>query len=384
MIIDKEQLIALLVDKTGLDEEQVEGQLSKLIERINEAAKEGKTFEIEGFGTFGMEDGVLEFTPADRLQTEVNNKYAGMKPIELIGAFKEPDEDEIPEIVEDTPEQSDKVWAFDEDAAEESEDEVVEAGQEQSKDIEEVPEQEISSEEAQEEFEALINGDSEIESSEESEDDLEEKSEQQEPETATVADEEASAPETSELKEEGADVIGQILVAAVIVIAVGLTGYLMYDFGVFESGEQAVPVSENQPVEQSQPTGNDQNQENANEDSEINSEPDQQQEVTNPEGGQESPDDQQPAYGLKGTVNTSVNNGYMIVVHSLRSQQQAESRRQDFADKGYRTLINEATVQGTTYYRVGIGQFSTVDAAQDAVNRIPEPYRSNNFIKRIK
>ena len=381
MIIDKEQLIALLVDKTGLGEDEVEEQLSKLIERVNQAAQEGKSFEIEGFGTFGMEDGVLEFTPADRLQTEVNNKYAGMKPIELIGAFKEPEEDEIPDIIENAPKNSEKTWAFDEDAAQDkSEEELVEAEQEQSKDvIEEVPEQKTSSEEAQEEFEELINEDSTVGSSEEEMVSEEKEQQKQEP----VAVEEADERDSSETKEE-ADPIGRILVTAVIVIAVGFTGFLMYDFGVFEKNNVPAAVSENQSSQQSQLMGEKQATANENEDSQISSEPDQPEEVTNPEGNSESSDPQQPAYGLKGTVNASVSNGYMIVVHSLRNQQQAETRKEELVAEGYRALINEATVQGAAYYRVGIGQFSSVEAAQDAADDIPEPYRSNNFIKRIK
>jgi len=128
---------------------------------------------------------------------------------------------------------------------------------------------------------------------------------------------------------------------------------------------------------------NNQNQESVSGDVENSSEPDQQQ-VTNPEGGQQSPENQQPTYGLRGKVNSSVSNSYMIVVHSLKSRQQAQARKQDLAGEGYRALINEATVQGTAYYRVGIGQFASVEAAKEAANKIPEPYRSNNFIKRIK
>jgi len=49
----------------------------------------------------------------------------------------------------------------------------------------------------------------------------------------------------------------------------------------------------------------------------------------------------------------------------------------------YRTEIKEANVNGSTYYRIGIGQFETIDAAQKAVEELPEPYRSNNFISRF-
>jgi cell division septation protein DedD len=93
---------------------------------------------------------------------------------------------------------------------------------------------------------------------------------------------------------------------------------------------------------------------------------------------------QQDRYGLMGKPNQAIANGYTIVVHSLRDRQQAEQNRQQLQQAGYRALISQAQVEGTTYYRVGIGQFETVGDAQQAIGDIPERYRDNNFIKRIQ
>ncbi|MDX1617791.1 MAG: SPOR domain-containing protein [Balneolaceae bacterium] len=116
MTIDREQLIQLLVSKTGFEREKVETQLSELINRIQKAAREGKSFEIEGFGTFSLDEDELKFEPADELETEVNHKYAGMEPIELIGAYDDDDDDEEMEKEEI----SDEADAGDEEAVEET------------------------------------------------------------------------------------------------------------------------------------------------------------------------------------------------------------------------------------------------------------------------
>lgn len=84
MKINKKKLIELLVDRTGMDQAEVEDQLDQLINRIIDAAERGKALEIKEFGLFYFdEDGELKFDPAKELSTEINFKYAGMEPVEL-------------------------------------------------------------------------------------------------------------------------------------------------------------------------------------------------------------------------------------------------------------------------------------------------------------
>ncbi|WP_138431203.1 SPOR domain-containing protein [Fodinibius saliphilus] len=360
MIIDKAQLIELLVEKTGLAQDQVEGQLSQLIERIQEAAEEGKAFEIENFGTFGMEDGVLQFTPADRLETEINNKYAGMKPIELIGAFKEPEEGEIPDISEMAPEQSEKAWSFDKDNAEEEKQQKETVREPEETEIEEVPEQKPAMEEAQEEFEELVNAG------------------EKESQKSSQGSEKKTEEKIVEEKKEK-DPIGRLLVAAVVILVVGIGSVLMYDMGIFQELGRNNTRSHSEISDNTLPA-----EKTKVEQPVISSEPENKDLVSNDEAAGEAPQDTQQGYGLKGNFNPSVDNGYMIVVHSLQNKQQAEANKQQLVEKGYRTSINEANVKGTLYYRVGIGQFESIENARKAIERIPEPYRSNNFIKRIQ
>lgn len=118
--------------------------------------------------------------------------------------------------------------------------------------------------------------------------------------------------------------------------------------------------------------------------SDKSSEPEQEKPVVKQEGSStETAIDQQDTFGLNGIYNQSIG-GYTIVVHSLQSMERAEKNRQRLEEKGFRTLINKAQVRGTTYFRVGIGQFESVNQAMQAMSDIPERYRENNFIKRIK
>lgn len=404
MTIDKEQLISLLTDKTGQEREQVESQLAELISRIQQAADDGKTFEIAGFGTFGMDDGQLQFTPADTLETEINNKYAGMKPIELIGAFKEPTGEEIPDM--DRPQQNDedKVWAFDEDAVDEEEpatNPAAEADTESETDEADperddeqlkpatadgsgtgVPDVEIDEDTSQKDIVEPVEAEKQGQVAEQSTEESEKQGE------------EATEPVTADTGESN-DPIGRFLVAAVLVLAVGIGGWLIYDTGLLSGGSQNGPPvtsstegGSNQELAQSglpaQPASDSvddsaSTQSSSSADDENRSEPEQDLQVIK-QAGQD--DDQQP-FGLHGAINDSVD-GYTIVVHSLQQMDKADRRRQNLQQAGFRALVNQADVNGTTYYRVGLGQFESVQAAQQAVDKIPEEYRNNNFIKRIK
>lgn len=399
MIINKEQLISLLIAKSDLQRDQVEGQLSELIKRIQEAAEAGKTFEVEGFGTFGIQEGNLHFEPHDVLETEINNRYAGMKPIELIGAFKEPEGDEIPNVVEqlDAPE---KGWAVEQATVDDTElpeepvpDETEETGKESE--VEEAKEPAEQDEEAPAEP-AGVDAEKELQTGDES-------SEGETPGEKPLK-KGSSEPKKQPRKvaagesEEESDPLGKILVAAVVVLALGVGGWMLYDAGVFGdnssppnsgtvsglvTGQEQMPSRSTDDSRQEPP----QNPSSASNGANKTSEPEQGKEVVNdgdphPQARTETVGEQSP-YGLKGSVDQSISKGYTIVVHSLKSMKKAENRKKNLEQAGFRALINQAEVGGTTYFRVGIGQFQTVDDALQKLSEIPEPYRSNNFIKRI-
>lgn len=395
MIIDKAQLISLLEEKTGLDRERVEDQLSELIKRILRAAEEGKSFEIEGFGTFSMKEDKLRFEPSDMLETEINNKYAGMKPIELMGAFKEPEGDEVPaiDIDEEIGDTKDKVWAFDKDSAEEqeaSEEPVAESGKEPADEQEEENKEPVEEIEGQQEPVTAEKSAEEIfDLPESSEDDFAPPEFPAEKEAES--DDEPSEVVPTEGTQEEKDIMSQLLVAAVVIIAIGLSGWVAYDTGLIgteenstenirQAGQGTAQQSEN-IQEASSPGAPPKNSEEDN-----NSEPEEELAVGTEEDLQPIREtEEESTFGLTGDVKT-INGGYTIVVHSLRSMQKAEDRKENLQDSGYRALISKANVQGTTYFRVGLGQFKTVDDALEAVSDIPESFQSHqkHFIKRIQ
>jgi len=110
MKIEKQQLIELLVVKTGLDKKSVEKQLEELVNRIKDAADRGKALEVKGFGLFYYsEGGDLKFDPSEEFKTEVNFKYAGMEPIEVQEGVPEEELDEILSEEEDLPDIGEEV-----------------------------------------------------------------------------------------------------------------------------------------------------------------------------------------------------------------------------------------------------------------------------------
>ncbi len=503
MKINREQLVELLVDKTGMQQDQVEEQLAELINRIHEASDEGKKFEIKEFGTFSMQEGQLQFTPSDKLKTEINNKYAGMEPIELIGSYQDADEDEPqkdkievqeeqeePEPVADFEGESEEDEASDQEPSEpedEEEPEEIEALEvqeeadpfagleEESEDEEdEVPEseeQEPEPEEVESEREGIIWGLDEEADDEEEDEELKEFERKvaealnqgtevtESEETTEPVEEEPPEPEdeeeleeieTREQKEEEADPfagleeesedeeaeapepvtakpqkdlrnIGHrrdrknsstmtILVAAASIIIIAISVWLAYDLGVFtDSGsdstngdggetEQQVASATQQnnlpaasPDESSQPdnqqTGantetpeGQADQQQAESGAQQQTEPDTENEVAN-EGDDESASS---VYGLKGSLTPAGNDGYTLIVLSMRYEDRSREVYRDLKQQGYRALIVSAMVNGDTYWRVGVGQFKTIEDAQQASQNLPEPYRDNYFVKRIQ
>lgn len=403
MVIDKEQLISLLKEKTGQEREQLQKQLSELIDRIHKAAEQGKKFEVEGFGTFNMQEGNLQFEPSDTLETEINNKYAGMKPIELIGAFKQPEGDEIPDMDEETDEDEKQVWAYDDTTSVEDEPE------EEPKPVAESAEEQTH-EETEDQEDVAKDDEQLVTSDEVSGNKVEKKSDPSEVETddaerlqktraqAEPEEESKQAGVEEEDSDKESDLIGQFLVAAVIVIALGVGGWLVYDAGLIGgdtptgNSQQISGQTTQQAGASAGQTGDSQNESPQKDVAKTDqnnktSEPEQSEKVANNEGSQPNDEtQQQETNGLRGDLEQSIDNGYTIVVYSLTDINRAETQRDNLRQAGYRALINTVKVGGESHYRVGIGQFQTVDAAQQAVDEIPESFQSssNHFIKRIQ
>jgi len=89
-------------------------------------------------------------------------------------------------------------------------------------------------------------------------------------------------------------------------------------------------------------------------------------------------------YGLRGNLNDEANDGYSIVLHSLRQEANARSIAAKLTADNYRVLVSRRTVNGQNVWRVSVGQFETIANAQEAALSLPSPYNANNFIQRIQ
>lgn len=348
MVIDEGILIALLVEKTGKSKEWVKDQLFLLKKDIGQAAKSGKPFELNGFGTFIAKDGTLFFEPAEQIQTEINQKYAGMKPIELMAAYKEtgagiPLEEPSRELpVENKP-----------DTKKAPKKKKPEPAEEPAKDKEKEP---VAAAASVDNTEPKKKGP---------------KKSKEPRKKRTVAGDEK-------------DPLGRILIAAVVVIAVLVGGWLVYDSGIlsgFGDDRNAAAASADTTAQTS-----DQPPVAATEDSITNAGTNTDAVEQNGSNGVSKNEEAAPEtpYGLKGEWNAEGNNGYTIVVHSFRLKSSVQQIADSLQQQGYRMQLTQISANGEQWWRLGLGQFQTVTAAQQKARNLSDPYKENHFIKRIQ
>lgn len=375
MVIDKGKLIALLVDKTGRTKEEVAKDLEKLVARIREAAKSDRQFHIDGFGTFSNVNGRLHFAPSSQLKTEINQKYAGMKPIELMEAFKQTGAG-IP----------------------------VEENGHERKD----PEPSATNKETPEEHPSLAE---EIESAEKELHQPEHQQKEEEPRVppAPVENENTGAEDTgppaSPSKEPAKKQktktkarptakrmrgnkrngkTGTILLIILFVMAVIAGGWLLFNSGILgTSGTGSADISPadttNQSTVQPVPSASDTiGAAGAAADSAEQTSADSvsQNNAGSPSGT--------AVYGLKGSFNEEAPNAYTIVIHSFRLRSTVQEIADSLGQRGYRTVLFDGLVNGENRWRIGLGQFQTFENAQDATERLTSPYKENHFIQRIR
>jgi hypothetical protein len=89
-------------------------------------------------------------------------------------------------------------------------------------------------------------------------------------------------------------------------------------------------------------------------------------------------------FGLEGESRVIQGRVFSIIVHSVPNQNDANRARNEIVALGLRSLVVEARgPQGQRTYRVGIGQFPSIEEAERALLFLPEPYRSRNFVARV-
>lgn len=368
MKINKEKLIELLVEKTEMEKAEVESQLNELIKRITDAAERGKALEIKGFGLFYFDEtGNLKFDPADELKTEVNFKYAGMKPVEL-----KPPRDTSAANKEDEPVSDDDVFGIEDEliAEEEGKGEI---------NFDEFDHGNIDDSDDENPFEALMDDD---------ESEVEKKAEKEVKKAGTAPKASSKkksaakdpAKKASKKKKKSSSTSQKDPVMMVVFILLGVVvlagGYFIINDN-FSTPEQQGNAE--MQIQQEEPPA-------VAEQDLTAVEPEAEDEVEELEPVEETTTEAPalPTYGLYGDIVESGNNGYTIVLHSLRSESHANEIAGELKDEGYRTMVTGRTVDGRTVYRVSVGQFPSIPESQAEAAELPAPYNEQNFIQRIR
>lgn len=337
MKIDKEKLVELLVERTSMGKEDIENQLEQLIERIRDAAERGKALEIKDFGLFYFDESdKLKFDPAEELSSEISFKYAGMKPVEL-----NPERDTSFDVVN----QNDEEVVKDEP--------------------EEVPKLEREKEPL------FVPG---------KVDEPKEK-EEKKPEPEFVKKQKVTASSTS-------NSINTVILtlAAIILIAVLMFGYFYYTDTVdsLAGGETSPSIEQEQlePIPEVTPEMDENPEVIPDMEQDI---PDEVTEEAEPQAEIETEQlEEQPIYGLMGSLMEEANDGYSIVIHSFNDEAYARSIAANLSNDGYRVLVSSRMVNADTVWRVSIGQFQTLNGAIQAAEDLPSPYNTQNFVQRIQ
>lgn len=390
MTIDKDELINQLMEKTGIDRVKVEEQLDELTSRIVDAANRGKALEIKGFGLFYFdEEGELTFRASDQLDTEINFTHAGMKPIEVEPSksgsslsgkeLPEETEDEVDDETlsmqdtssdSDTPDEADDDYDLEDIFSIKKTLSADEGEKEEDKDDSAVPEP----------FDKLIQDEpDEIKPVP----DAQPKDKVKKAGTAPAH--KASSASKSKKKAETKSRDPMTTVIFVVLAAVFLFA-AYFVFTEFLDPPEQPETTQQQDIEIENPPAT------AERDITEATEP----EEPEPEQVPEPRDDPEPLndpvdeviatdpYGLYGELAETEGDVFTIVVHSLESQNVANRIADNLRSDGFRTSITEANVDGQTYYRVGIGQFPTVQEALQEATTLPDPFNNQNFIQRLQ
>lgn len=403
MTIDKDKLVDLLVDKTSMNREEVKTQLDQLIERILDAAKRGKALEIKEFGVFYFdEQGELRFDPSDELSTEISFKYAGMKPVEL-----KPERDtSIPEDIDEIEDDAEEAGVEEVGDEEMFPDPFGEADTDEGE--ESKPVFGAESEETEDEEESPFDFDDEETDDDLISDPFSDESLEQEEEPQAVDQKEESATKIADIKPTASrrpvkrrDNTGIFILIAIVIIAVLIGAYFYY---VSLQSQSSVDPMESSPtqmeygVNENGNTGSNQTDlttsQAANQETAQNQEASSTEQADANQGTEQGnvPNNAVPVsqtdqdlFGLMGSVVEEANDGYSIVVHSFRNEENAqEAANQLRTDGGYRVIVNSRTVYENQVWRVSVGQFETLSDAQQATTRLPNPYNTQNFIQRIR
>lgn len=379
MTIDRDELINLLVEKTGMSQKEIEQQLDELSSRIINAANRGKALEIKGFGLFYFdENGDLTFRASDMLDSEINFSHAGMEPVEIEPpkSGSAPTSKELPAEKDEKSTLPVKDEKAETPAKTDDPDDVFGIGKTLSgqagKDDEENEDHSAS-------FGKLFQeepGDVKPEPKP--------KEKISKAGTASAGKKVAASSGKDKKPVKSRDPMNTIIVVVLAGIFLFAAYFLFTEF--INPPQQPETTQQQDDIEVEDPPVT------AERDITESAEPEDPEplQVLEPENEPEPLDDPidevttTDPYGLYGEIADTEGNVYTIVVHSLRDRSVADQTADDLMAEGFRVSVSERVVDGQTYFRVGIGQFPTINEAQQEATTLPDPLNNQNFIQRLQ
>lgn len=383
-----QSIVEVLATELDLSEQEANSLLAEWAEKINNGLQENGEVQIDDFGTFKKEGGDITFEPAEKFALEVNYKYAGMEPIEVLPAYRK---SEASKTEKETKAES----------GEEKQQETVEAS---SKDSEEKIEKPKKSESSSSKAEKTPSSSDKQKSETKQQPDnkakpaAEQKSKASSTESKQEKQQQGTKPEKASQKQKSMSESSKkphdqkvtkstnskiedkqrstewLIVGGLA--AVVLLGVAIYFFAFHTTSD--IPVSSDPQTEETDPVAAAEEEERRDEEEEIEETPEP-EEPTEPE-----PEPETEQWGLEGEY-TPVDDYYTIVVYSLTNRERAESEYDNISNEGYRATLNAYRPDPDSQsWRVGIGQFQSVGEAEDAADRLPDPWRTDHFIIRIR
>lgn len=108
-------------------------------------------------------------------------------------------------------------------------------------------------------------------------------------------------------------------------------------------------------------------------------------ELARPANSVEPASENEDEYGLFEPEEEILYGAYTIVLHSIPDRERAQLEKRVLESENFKATLWQASVDGgRVNWRIGVGQFETVDDALSAVSALPEPYQRDHFIIKIK
>lgn len=76
--------------------------------------------------------------------------------------------------------------------------------------------------------------------------------------------------------------------------------------------------------------------------------------------------------------------GYVVQVSSTPDLREANALAAKFNRNGYHAFVTEVFVEGTTYFRVRIGKYSTISEAETALSELNQKFGVSGFVAQLK